>query len=290
MSRMVLLRIVFTVLERIAPTAGGKLGFRLWCTPPKAARDRTKRRDDRPGPGRVSTVMMADERRVAVESWGPADGQPVYLLHGWGGWRGQMGGFIQPLADAGYRVVALDTPAHGDAGPGQLGGSRSHMQESGDALATVADAFGPPAAAIAHSGGCTAMAAAVRDGLEIPRMVFIAPSADPVGVMHRIADALGAGPKIRAAMRARAEELAGRSLDDYDVTSLAVFTTPPPTLVIHDDKDKEVPFSEGEAIVKSWERSTWHPTTGLGHRRILRDAGVIETVTAYLTDPTVAGT
>lgn len=44
---------------------------------------------------------------------GDVDGQPVLLLHGWGGstfsWREQ----IQPLADAGYRVIAFDRPPYG---------------------------------------------------------------------------------------------------------------------------------------------------------------------------------
>ncbi len=44
---------------------------------------------------------------------GPADGQPVMLLHGWGAstfsWREQM----DVLAEAGYRAVAFDRPPYG---------------------------------------------------------------------------------------------------------------------------------------------------------------------------------
>lgn len=44
---------------------------------------------------------------------GDADGEVVLLLHGWGGstfsWREQ----IQPLADAGFRVIAFDRPPYG---------------------------------------------------------------------------------------------------------------------------------------------------------------------------------
>lgn len=56
---------------------------------------------------------MPGGRTVVVETWG--EGEPVYLLHGWGGWRGQLGAFVAPIVEAGRRAVALDTPSHGES-------------------------------------------------------------------------------------------------------------------------------------------------------------------------------
>ena len=50
---------------------------------------------------------------LAVTTWG--DGPAVLLMHGWGGARAQMTGFVDPLLAAGYRVVAYDQPAHGES-------------------------------------------------------------------------------------------------------------------------------------------------------------------------------
>jgi hypothetical protein len=41
---------------------------------------------------------------LAVTTWGQGPG--VLLMHGWGGARAQMTGFVEPLLVAGYRVVA----------------------------------------------------------------------------------------------------------------------------------------------------------------------------------------
>lgn len=62
---------------------------------------------------RARMVTLADGLVLRVAESGPKAGPPVLLLHGWGAsiymWRDWFG----PLAGAGFRVVAVDLPAHG---------------------------------------------------------------------------------------------------------------------------------------------------------------------------------
>ena len=51
---------------------------------------------------------------LAVTTWGES-GSAVLLMHGWGGARAQMTGFVNPLLSAGFRVIAYDQPAHGES-------------------------------------------------------------------------------------------------------------------------------------------------------------------------------
>ncbi|HEY9291289.1 MAG TPA: alpha/beta hydrolase, partial [Microlunatus sp.] len=122
----------FELGERVAPGQMSRWALDLWCTLPGNA---GRRRDERPAPGLRSSVIM-DGRQLAVETWGT--GSPVYLMHGWGGWRGQLGGFVRPLAESGYRVVALDAPSHGDSDPGSMGKGRGNGLEFARALSAVA--------------------------------------------------------------------------------------------------------------------------------------------------------
>ena len=46
-------------------------------------------------------------------------------------------------------------------------------------------------------------------------------------------------------------------------------------LVLHDEADEIIPFAESGQIVAAWPGAVLHATHGLGHNRILRDAGVI---------------
>jgi pimeloyl-ACP methyl ester carboxylesterase len=49
-----------------------------------------------------------------------------------------------------------------------------------------------------------------------------------------------------------------------------------PALIVHDLDDAEVPYREGQLLAHSWSGARLVTTAGLGHRRILRDARVIE--------------
>jgi len=53
-------------------------------------------------------------------------------------------------------------------------------------------------------------------------------------------------------------------------------------LVIHDTKDREVRFSDGARVARSW-RAPLFATTGLGHVKLLRDASVVERAVAFVT-------
>jgi pimeloyl-ACP methyl ester carboxylesterase len=55
-----------------------------------------------------------------------------------------------------------------------------------------------------------------------------------------------------------------------------------PLLVIHDEDDREMPIRSGELVARSWPRAELVRTSGLGHRRILRDAGVIERTVEFV--------
>jgi hypothetical protein len=60
-----------------------------------------------------------------------------------------------------------------------------------------------------------------------------------------------------------------------------------PALVIHDHDDREVPFASGVALGRAWRGARMVRTRGLGHRAILRDAGVVQDALDFIADRTV---
>ncbi len=277
------IRAAFRTLDLIAPPLSARLAARLWCTVPT---DNGRRRDDRPIPGlfvspsEVSTVTMNDGRRIVTETWG--EGLPVYLVHGWGGWRGQLGAFVEPLLARGYKVVAFDAPSHGESGPGVLGARRSTLPEMAEALRAVVDRHGKPAGVIAHSLGCAAAAVAVHDGLEVPKLGFVAPTVEPIVHTRDMATTLGFSERTRIGLVRRLEAMVGRPMSDFDLLAMPDRATMPPTLVVHDRDDKEVPYDEAERLVASWPQADLVSTTGLGHQRVLRDADIVTLVAIFV--------
>jgi pimeloyl-ACP methyl ester carboxylesterase len=270
----------FGVLERVAPAVGARWAERLWFTVPRAG----GRRDRLAPPGRPFRIQV-DGRTVAGETWG--EGPVVYLVHGWGGWRGQLDAFAAPLAEAGHRVVAFDALGHGDADPGPEGPGRSTVLELADSLAAVVAAYGPAAAVVAHSLGATATAYAMGCGLEVGRAVFVAPMADPLPYTRTFAGRLGFGERTRTRLVRRLERRVGLPLASFDVPAMAGTMATPPLLLVHDRQDGETGWSDSEAIARAWPGARLVGTSGLGHRRILRDPGVVAEVTGFLGGPLV---
>ena len=53
-------------------------------------------------------------------------------------------------------------------------------------------------------------------------------------------------------------------------------------LLLHDRKDEDVPFAQGEEIAARVAGRAAGATTGLGHRGLLRDPGVVRETVAFL--------
>lgn len=264
------------MMEAAAPGPGAVLAERLWCTIPRS------RPVEAGNPGEVFTVRLADGVKVVAESWG--DGPNVYLMHGWGGRRAQLDAFVGPLLWAGYRVVSLDAPGHGDSGPGAYGRGRGLLTEFADALRTVVSVGGPAHAVIAHSLGGSATGLAVLDGLPVRRLAFISPMADPMPYTFEFARTFGFGERIRQGFLRRLEARVGRRMKDFDILTRADRATAalPPVLVVHDPADRVARYADGKAIAATWPSGELITTTGLGHFRILQDAHVIDRVVAHL--------
>ena len=57
-----------------------------------------------------------------------------------------------------------------------------------------------------------------------------------------------------------------------------------PLLVLHAADDEDVPIEAGRFVAAHWPAARLVELDGLGHRRILRDPGAIQTATAFLAE------
>lgn len=211
-------------------------------------------------------------------TWGV--GEPVYLVHGWGGRSEQLGGLVAPLVAAGHRVVCFDGPGHGTS-PGPRS---TTIPELADALRAVVAEHGRPHAVIAHSLGAAVTAHAVRNGLRPRALVLLAPTADPRRVLDHFVHRIGAGPRVRAGVERAVARRVGLPWEAFHVPSLHRSVPVPPTLVVHDADDREIGPEHGRAIADVWPGARLLQTEGLGHRRLLRDPGVIDEAVRFVAD------
>ena len=281
-ARLAALRGSFAVQDLLMPAKASERALALWCTVPGTA---GRRKDFRPSRGSVSALRTSTGLDVVTETWG--EGPVVYLVHGWGGWRGQLGAFVSPLVDAGYQVVGFDAPGHGEAAPGALGAGKGHVMEMLAAFEAVVSAHGAAAGIVAHSLGCTVAALVARDTGCADRLVLIGPPADFVERTHEFAGLLGFSERTRGRLQRSMEDECGRPLADFDLAPLAASGQLPAPLIVHDQLDKETPYRVGADLAATWPQAELLTTLGLGHQRILMDADVVTAAVRHFATGTV---
>lgn len=272
-------RFAFRTMSKLSPALTARLAGRIWFTPPRpplrkearALLESGKRED-----------VFVNHRRVVTWSWG--DGPTVLLMHGWGGMAAQMGSFVEPLVRAGHRVITFDAPSHGFSGPSRIGTRQSTLFDFADALVEVSRKAGDVTAVVAHSGGCTSTAWAIRKGWRVPAAVFIAPMGSPRAYQQVFQRAIGISDDVLRRFAENTERLLDFQWEDLEMTEVPRYAQTPRTLVVHDRHDPETPYREGAAVAAHWPNATLRTTEGLGHRKVLRDPAIIRSVVEFVSD------
>mgnify|MGYP001828323658 FL=1 len=267
-----LMRFLFSRAGYLFPRLMGRWAYHLWF--------RTRRYPDRAAGRRalqsaVRETLPVDGLPVAVYCWG--DGPVVLFVHGWSGRGTHVAACIRPLQQAGYRVIAVDAPGHGET-PGK----RTNILECARVLQAVVQQYGPVHGVITHSFGGMVLAYAMAQGLQAGRVVCIAAPARVEFLVERFASIMAMPDAVVANLKARLEQRFDANIWEMLATDANAARLDAPALVIHDEDDSSVPWQQGRLIADAWPGAQFVMTQGLGHTRILRDPAVIERVSGFI--------
>lgn len=259
------------VVGRVAPAVADRWAARLFFTPmgrPRAFPPTVVGLEAEPfhlGFGRG---------RLAGWAWGR--GPTVLLAHGWAGHAGQMCRIASHLTARGYRVVAFDMPAHGDSD-----GEQTTFVEMAAAVEAVAATTGPLAGIVAHSLGATAAVLAVGEGVRCDRLVMLAPAADPGFFVGRALRELRlSGERAEGVSREIGRRVARGGVVPSVMATVGRIEAP--ILVLHDPRDRDVPWEQGLALVQASRAGAMVPVRGVGHNRILDERRVVSAAAEFI--------
>src|SRR5512134_1453318 len=97
-------------LKLIAAIFGLLLVVILFFTALAKLRETKTRQEAAPSTGRF---VQAGDIQLFIQEMGPADGQVILFIHGTAAWSGLWRETMTPLAEAGYRCIAIDIPPFG---------------------------------------------------------------------------------------------------------------------------------------------------------------------------------
>lgn len=212
---------------------------------------------------------------LSAISWGTS-ARKILLVHGWESRATQMSGFAESLVLAGYQVIAIDGPAHGYSF-----GKKANPYSFSQAVLFAYQTLGPFEGIVGHSMGGNAVATAIAEGLECPKVVLISAPSSIESVLSRFADFVGLPPRSQQQFVRQIEKAVGKPAWVLN-TACNVRVTEAKGLVIHDKSDAEIPFKDAEKIVEEWSSSSLFETDGYGHRAIVRQPLVWEAVADFL--------
>jgi len=231
--------------------------------------------------------LMLQHAGGLVATWDMPSAQPIgrkaLLVHGWNSRSLHLLALARSLNDAGIDTVLLDLPGHGAST-----GRHLHLGKGIEAVDAAWRHHGPFDVMIGHSfGGAVVLNTALGSAMCVParrpkRLVTIgAPNSLPA-LFRWFGRRIGLPPVAQEALERRVLSLLGRSLDLF-VAGDQLADTDLPVLVIHDMDDTDVLYTDALRMARAGRHVRLHTTSGLGHRRVLRDEGVHAAIAAYVT-------
>ncbi|WP_301364851.1 alpha/beta fold hydrolase [Streptomyces xanthophaeus] len=272
-----LLSTTLNITGRLAPGLAGPRAFALFVRPLGRSRLR---------PEEAEVMARAETGRMVVHGaavttyrWGDGE-RPVLLVHGWSSRASRFAGFVEALRAQGRTVIAFDAPGHGESE-----GRASTIRDYRAIIGRLHAEHGDFSAVVAHSFGVLATFSMLYDGMQTDRVVGIGGVAHFDYLVERFQAGLNLGEGVARALRTHVE----RRLFPGDPDTWQRLDarrrlpgTRAPILLFHDTEDDVIDPAQSRAIAAAYgSQARLIETTGLGHRRILADPGIIATAVDF---------
>lgn len=262
------------ILTKISPFLASRFAAKLFLTPFRyKIPEREKEMEMK---STQETLIIPEiERDIVVYHYGESS-KKILLIHGWSGSGTQMAMIAKKLIESGFSIISFDAPAHGKAS-----GKDSMMPYFISSIKYLDTLYGPFHAAIGHSLGGMSILKAVKDGLKLKKLVIIGTANSVTHITKEFARNMKLNETVAKKMKRYFDIKFGEDMDNYS-GAFSAESVKIPTLVIHDEDDVDVHVSSAYEIAESLSDNQLYITKGLGHRKILGDAEVINKIATFI--------
>lgn len=184
----------------------------------------------------------------------------ILLAHGWESNSYRWKNLVVQLQKKGHSVIALDAPAHGNSGSPYF-----NAMLYSEFINVVATRF-QPEIMIGHSvGGMSTVFCQNKYQLAcVKKLILLGAPSEFTGVLKRYTDMLGYNQRITSQINLTIIERYGENPENFS-TAKFVKSIKTKGLIIHDELDTIIPYSDALLIKNSFKNSTLITTQGLGH-------------------------
>lgn len=216
-------------------------------------------------------------KEIVVYHYGKSE-KKILLVHGWSGRGTQLVKIADELLNLGYSTISFDAPAHGKSK-----GTSSIMVEFIASILELEKQFGTFEFAIGHSLGGMAILNAIREKLKVRKVVLIGSGDIIQDIIDDFIKKLELKPEIGIKLREHFEKKYGVEMNYYSASNAAKEVLIP-VLIIHDENDVDVNVKAAYNIKENLKISELMITKNLGHRKILGNNEVIQSIVTFIKD------
>ena len=216
-------------------------------------------------------------KEIVVYHYGKSE-KKILLVHGWSGRGTQLVKIADELLNLGYSTISFDAPAHGKSK-----GTSSIMVEFIASILEMEKQYGPFEFAIGHSLGGMAILNAIREKLKVRKVVLIGSGDIIQDIIDDFIKKLELNPEIGIKLREHFEKKYGVEMNYYSASNAAKEVLIP-VLIIHDENDVDVNVKAAYNIKENLKISELMITKNLGHRKILGNNEVIQSIVTFIKD------
>ncbi|GGI58223.1 alpha/beta fold hydrolase [Winogradskyella haliclonae] len=219
-------------------------------------------------------VLSYNNQDIAVYNW-KGKGQTILLSHGWESNASRWSYILDNLKAKDYNIIALDAPAHGKSGS-KLFNAILYSEF----INVVTEAF-QPEVLIGHSVGGMASVFCLHNHevQSVKKLIILGAPAHFTGVFHRYKQMMGYNRRISNGLDSIVLERFGKTVDYF---SAANFTKDfsAKGLIIHDKKDKIIPYEDALLFANRYKNAELITTEGFGHG--LKDKSITPKIIEFI--------
>lgn len=220
-------------------------------------------------------LVPSIKKEIMVYHYGKSE-KKILLVHGWSGRGTQLVKIADELLKLGYSTISFDAPAHGKSP-----GNTTIMTEFIESIIELDKQFGPFEFAIGHSLGGMSILNAVREYLQVKKVVIIGSGDIIQDIIDDFVTKLKLKSEIGIELRDYFEKKYSIKMNFYSASNAAKEVSIP-VLIIHDENDVDVNVKAAYNIHQNLKFSELMITKNLGHRKILGNIEVIKRVVGFL--------
>lgn len=243
----------------VSPKYASKKALGLFATPRKGRYSEAQRQS-------LSTanfeILKYENFNIATYHW-PGNNKTILLLHGWESnvWRWNY--MLEDLKAQDYNIIALDAPAHGNSSSRQF-----NAVLYSEFINVVAKKY-QPQVLVGHSVGGMASVFCLHNHklASVKKLILLGAPAHFTGVFSRYKSMMGYNKRVSNGLDSIVLNRFGKPIDYFSAANFSK-DIEAKGLIIHDKKDKIIPFEDALLFANRFKNSELISTEGFGHSLI----------------------